>query len=324
MNSPADLNPVVSAAARPLNAGRRRLGPWLPMLALTWACSPGSGVAAPDFMAQGGTLLAQPGVPRLRPVVQGREDYGSADEHMIFQSKVARSMGLQGMFEAARRHLNDKREMRSRASDLGKAHWWLEWGRTWCSATHPAAAMDAAARQQASEAFAKAEQLATAVEADDVAVDALHMMAFVETDPASAQRWTEKALARALASSQPAARRWEGSLRNNLGVALMDQGQPAPALVQFEAALAARRAAGAKDDQRRIAEWMVAWALRVLKRHDEALAIQERLAQENDAAKTPDPEVFDEIALLQQARGQDDAAQQARARAAALRKTPAR
>lgn len=324
MTAPADLNLVVSAPNRPQNVGRHRLGPWLAMLALTWASSPGSGVAAPGVMARDGTQLAQAGLPRLRDVTSKREDYGSADDHMIFQSKVARSMGVQGMFEAARRHLNDKRELRSRASDLGKAHWWLEWGRTWCSATHPAAAMDAAARQQATEAFAQAELLATAAEADDLAVDALHMMAFVETDPANAQRWTEKALARALASSQPAARRWEGSLRNNLGVALMDQGQPAPALVQFEAALAARRAAGAKDDQRRVAEWMVAWALRGLKRHDEALAIQERLARENDADKTPDPEVYDEIALLQQARGQDDAAQQARARAAALRKTSAR
>ena len=279
---------------------------------------------AVNSLGQDGANFADPKGPRMQGRSLKREDHGSADDHMIFQSKVARSMGLQGMFDAARRHLNDKRELRSRASDLGKAHWWLEWGRTWCSATHPANAMDAAARQQATEAFAKAEQLATAAEADDVAVDALHMMAFVETVPADAQRWTEKALARALASSQPAAQRWEGSLRNNLGVALMDQGQPAQALVQFEAALAARRAAGATDDKRRVAEWMVAWALRGLKRHDEALAIQERLARENDAAKTPDPEVYDEIALLQQARGQADAAQQARARAEALRKGTAR
>ena len=293
---------------------------WLACFGSLWL----SGSANAQITQDGWNFGSTPNRPQLQGRPLRKEEHGSADDHLIFQAKVARSMGVQGRYEAARQHLIDQRILRARASSLGRAHWQLEWGRTWCSATHPAHAMDAAARKQATDAFAEAERLATEAAADDVAVDAIHMMAFVDTAPADAQRWTQQALARALASKQPAAQRWEASLRNNLGVAYMEQSRPTEALTQFEAALAARQAAQAPDDKRRIAEWMVAWALRGLQRHDEALAIQQRLARENEAARSPDPEVYDEIALLQQARGQTEAAQQARTQAQALRNTTSR
>jgi hypothetical protein len=59
-----------------------------------------------------------------------------------------------------------------------------------------------------------------------------------------------------------------------------------------------------------VARWMVAHTLRLLGRHDEALAIQTDLARRGDATGQPDHHVFDELALLAQARG--DAAEAAR------------
>lgn len=243
----------------------------------------------------------------------------SADDRLVLNTQVARSLGLRLQFAQARQMLDGWRADRDAASPQAAAHWHLEWGRSWCSAAHSAAEMDARAKAEARAAFLRATELARSAGADELAVDALHMMAFVDTAPADARQWTGQALALALSSPRPAARRWEASLRNNLGVAWMDEGQAAAALVQFEAALAARRAAGAPAAQVRGAEWMQAWALRHLGRHAEALRIQQRLAEENEREGSPDIEVFDELALLHTALGQPEAAAQAQARVQKLR-----
>ena len=74
------------------------------------------------------------------------------------------------------------------------------------------------------------------------------------------------------------------------------------ALVEFKRALAIRES---EDDAgaTRVARWMVAWTLRALGRTDEALAIQLQLERENQAAGQPDPYVFEELALLYRAMG---------------------
>jgi hypothetical protein len=63
---------------------------------------------------------------------------------------------------------------------------------------------------------------------------------------------------------------------------------------------------------------MVAWTLRGLKRSDEALAIQQRLEREGDAAADPDPYVFEELELLYRERGEVALADTAAARKKAL------
>jgi tetratricopeptide (TPR) repeat protein len=83
-----------------------------------------------------------------------------------------------------------------------------------------------------------------------------------------------------------------------------DAGRYPEALASFETALAARERIG-DPGRTRVARWMVAWTLRSLGRHDEALAILRRLEAENEAAGTPDGYVFEELAenLLVQGRG---------------------
>lgn len=131
---------------------------------------------------------------------------------------------------------------------------------------------------------------------DALLVDALHMVALVV--PAEEQEaLLDEALEVARASSDPAARRWEASLLNNLGMTHADAGEWQTALVVFEQALAARQVMGKVGDVR-IARWMVAWALRNLGRTGEALAIQRELKAELLAAEEDDPYVDEELQLL--------------------------
>ena len=98
------------------------------------------------------------------------------------------------------------------------------------------------------------------------------------------------------------------------GLAAFRRGRYEEALASFRTALAARERLG-KPGPVRIAHWMIAWTLRALKRHDEALAIQWRLEREAAAAGQPDGYVFEEIGenLLAQKRGAEAAPSFARA-----------
>jgi tetratricopeptide (TPR) repeat protein len=127
-------------------------------------------------------------------------------------------------------------------------------------------------------------------------VDALHMVALV-APVEEQQRLTEEALTVARASTQPAARDWDASLLNNLGMVHADAGDWPTALATFEEALSARERIG-DPGRTRVARWMVGWALRNLGRTDEALAVQTALKAELEAAGEEDPYVDEELGLL--------------------------
>jgi hypothetical protein len=128
-------------------------------------------------------------------------------------------------------------------------------------------------------------------------VDVAHMLAIVA--PADAQdALNGKALELAELARDPRARRWRGSLLNNMGWTAFDRGDLDAALGRFKAALAARQEAGT-DSEILIARWCIARTLRAMSRADEALAIQLELAEEHRAAGTSDPYVDEEIAACQ-------------------------
>ena len=224
------------------------------------------------------------------------------DDAFILQTQIARTHGLRRDIDRSRGLLRSIEPQRDRAGAAAQVHWWLEWGRTWSSAVHDAASQTPEARAQARHAFERAIELARSHRLDGLHIDALHMMAFVDRAPADQLRWGREALAVVEASAQPAARRWEASIRNNVGVALHELGRFDEALVEFRRAVALREAAG-NAASTRVAHWMVAWTLRAQGKLDEALAIQHRLEQENAAAGTPDRHVFAELAALYRARG---------------------
>jgi tetratricopeptide (TPR) repeat protein len=224
----------------------------------------------------------------------------SPDEALILQTQIARTYGLRRDFSQARQILVEIQPQIQNASVEAKVRYHLEWGRTYASTAHPPESQAAEAREQARSAYMRAFELAQDGNLDDLAIDALHMMTVVDTAPEDQLEWNRKAVAFMQSSSQPEAKKWEASLRNNTGYALHLLGRHEEALKEFRLALAARELEG-NPQSIRIAHWMIAWTLRALNRLNEALAIQLRLERECDEAGEPDPYVFEELELLYQA-----------------------
>lgn len=229
------------------------------------------------------------------------------DDVLLLQTQIARTYGLRGNFAQARSVLEGIEPRVAAAGPEVRVRYALEWGRTFASAKHSPESQTAEARERARAATLQAFELARAAQLDDLAIDALHMLAFVDTAPADQLKWGNEALAVVLASSQPAAQKWEASLRNNVGYALHQLGRYDEALAAFQRAVVLREA-GTDAEATRVARWMVAWTLRSLNRSDEALALQLRLEQECEAAGAPDEYVYEELEHLYRLKGNESRA----------------
>ncbi len=228
-------------------------------------------------------------------IVDAMQD-ASPDEVRTLKSQLARSHGLVREFEVARSILIDARHQTG-ASAEANAFVELEWGRCFCSATHDPSQVTAADRETAMTAFLAARDFAESAGRDDLAIDALHMLAFAEIAPERQLEWTRVALEVAERSKQENARKWRASLNNNLGYALHQSKKFEDALLHFERALELRQQQGNAQNIR-IAKWMIAWSLRFLSRQTEAIAMQEQLEMECAQAGEPDVHVFNELATL--------------------------
>jgi tetratricopeptide (TPR) repeat protein len=205
-------------------------------------------------------------------IAQAEGDPTAADEA---RTQVARALGLQGQFDEGHAVL-DQVDLDHPAEDRVRVRARLERGRLLRSGGDPAASVTP---------FAAAWELAPTLGEDGLAVDAAHMLALVDAPPGEGA-WHQRALDLAGTSPDPAARRWRGSLWNNIGWARFEAGDLDGALAAFETALAARHEQD-KPKETRVAEWCVARCLRALGRPAEALVIHERLAVETAAAGDP-------------------------------------
>lgn len=228
----------------------------------------------------------------------------TGDDAFILQTQIARSFGLRGDFSKAQEILKGLEPRLEGASAEARTRYWLELGRTYSSATHPPESQTLDTKERARKAYKQAFETAKNAQLDDLAVDALHMFAFVDTEPADQLNWGLQALALVQASSQSSAKKWEASLRNNVGYALYELGRYEEALDQFKHAVVLRER-GMDLQATRISYWMVGWTLRALNRIDEALEIQLRLERERQAAGAPSPYVFEELELLYRAKGDE-------------------
>lgn len=183
--------------------------------------------------------------------------------HAELLTQLARAVGLQRRFDEARALLEQATALageRSRA----RVRLLLERGRVARSSGEGVAALPD---------FQAALTLAEELGEDALAVDAMHMVALV-VPPAEGLAWHERALALADASADPGARRWRGSLLNNLGWAFHDLGRYGDALAIFQQLVVVREEQGDPREVR-VARWMVGRALRSLGRLEEALALQQ-------------------------------------------------
>ena len=227
----------------------------------------------------------------------------SGDDALILRTQIARSWGLRRDFDQARAVLGEITPQINTAGPEAQVRYWLELGRTYSSATHPPESQTADVKTRARTAYDNALALATANKLDYLAIDTMHMYAFVDRTPADELKWADRALAVVEASTQPEAKQWEASLRNNRGYALHQLGRNEEALAEFKRALAARERQGQVRGIR-IAHWMIAMTQRHLGRLYEATETQLRLEREWDADHDPDPYVFEELEKIYRARGE--------------------
>lgn len=229
------------------------------------------------------------------------------EEALILQTQIARTFGIRKEFAEAQRILKTIEPNFHGACAEARARYSLEMGRTLSSTTHPPESQTEAVKEQARSCYMQAFEIAKTEGLDDLSIDALHMMAMVDSAPEDQLKWGLAALDVLEASSQPAAKKWEGSLRNNVGYALHLLGRYEEALSQFKLALSARELAG-NIRTIRIAHWMIAWTLRALGRIDEALEMQLRLEKEWEESGEPDPYVFEELEHLFRMQNDDERA----------------
>jgi tetratricopeptide (TPR) repeat protein len=196
-------------------------------------------------------------------------------------TQLARSQGLQRRFADAHATLDAAEPL----AGVGRARvrLLLERGRVFNSSGSPA---------EARPFFEAAWELARASREDGLAVDAAHMLGILGPDGLA---WNERAVALAQSSDQPAARRWLGSLYNNIAWTYHDAGRFEEALAVFRAALEEREQAGARGPLL-VARWAVARALRSLGRFEEAAAIQSALLEEHERDGSTDGFVHEELA----------------------------
>ena len=242
----------------------------------------------------------------------------TGDDALILQTQIARTHTLRRDFAKAREMLADLQAQLPSAGAEARVRHALEWGRCFASGTHRPDELTDSARASARQAWQHAWDTAKAAHLDGLAIDAIHMFAFIDTAPAQQQHWAEQALAVVLASKQAAAQRWEASVRNNLAYALEQQGLHNEALPHYQQALVLRRKMG--NAQATLgAGYMVARSLRLLGRSDEALVMQQQLLRDSEALAAVDAYVLDELALLYRARGEAGLADAAAQRAARVR-----
>jgi tetratricopeptide (TPR) repeat protein len=227
----------------------------------------------------------------------------NGDDALLLRTQIARTYSLRGLYAEAHRELDIIEPLLPSAKGAEpKVRTLLERGRTLRSSGQPV---------QARPLFVLAYQAADKARLQALAGDALHMVALVEPTLDGRLEWNRRTVEYARRASDPKARRWEAPALSNMGVALNEAGRHDEALAVLRDALVAYERAGAPG-QVRTARWMVAHTLRLLKRTDEALAMQLDLERQLDAAGETDPYVYEELSLLYQAKG--DRAQAARYR----------
>lgn len=254
--------------------------------------APGKGAKSQDPMLPDFDALWDYNEPaateaKFRELLPLAQESNDLSYRLQLETQIARALGLQQRFDEAHQILDRvDQELSQTEQDLRvvRVRSLLERGRAFNSAKEPA---------RAKGPFTQAWELARMIGADGYAVDAAHMMAIVEPGEAAIP-WFEKGVTLAETSKDPKARGWLGPLYNNLGWTYHDAGDYERALGVFSKSLDWRTARQDTTGSR-IAKWTVGRCLRSLNRYEEALSIQQALANEYAAADAEDGYVYEEL-----------------------------
>jgi tetratricopeptide (TPR) repeat protein len=235
---------------------------------------------------------------KFREILPEAKERGDADYRLQLETQIARTLGLQRKFEDAHRVLDGVERELTPALTTVRARYLLERGRTFNSSKQPG---------KARPLFLEAWELGRKEGLEFHAVDAAHMMGIVEKGDASLA-WNEQAMAYAEKAKDPRARGWLASLYNNTGWTYHDMGQHGKALEVLQKCWDLYKEKAPDSQGARIAKWSVAKQLRMLKRTDEALAMQFELQKEHEKLGTKDGFVHEEIGECLLALGKEEEA----------------
>ncbi|MBK7142626.1 MAG: hypothetical protein IPH75_11150 [bacterium] len=201
-------------------------------------------------------------------------------------TQIARTLGLQQKFTEAHALLDTVKALLPEAGPRAYLRYLLERGRVFNSSKQTESALPL---------FVEAWNKGEAGGFDNLAVDAAHMCA-IAAPPDQKLAWNLKAIALAEKSEDPKARKWLGSLYNNIGWDYFEQKQYDLALDMFTKAVAFRDLMN-QPTQLRIAKWSVAKTYRMLGKIETALEMQRQLEIEwQESGEDQDGYVFEEIA----------------------------
>lgn len=203
------------------------------------------------------------------------------------RTQIARCQGLRGEFDAALQTLDRIQALPAAETPRVRVRFLLERGRVLNSSGSP---------REAEPQFEAAWEAARVAEEDYLAADAAHMAAIVAVATEDAIRWTQMGMERAVDSRDPRARHWLGPLHNNLGWRFYQDGRYPDALREFEKSRAAYRDEG-DDVAALIARYATGKTLRAQGRVEEAVRVQEEVAEAFRAWGDEDGYVLEELAL---------------------------
>lgn len=219
----------------------------------------------------------------LLPEAKASGDVGYLAELL---TQIARTYSLRDEFDTAHETLDEVEPLLSEKFPKARIRYLLERGRTFNSADK---------KTKARPLFLEAWNLGKTSVEDSLAIDAAHMMAIVEP-PKEQMAWNLKALALAESSQDQKAKKWLGSLYNNIGWTHFDLKEYDKAMVVFEKAVEFRQAQSQLREIQ-IAKWSVGRTHRAIGDIASALKIQESLYKEiQESGKEKDGFVFEELA----------------------------
>lgn len=221
---------------------------------------------------------------RLIKLLEEQASKEGSDYKAELLTQIARTEGLQGQFEAAHQTLDEAELLLADDMPAARVRYLLERGRVYNSSSRPDLAVPY---------FRQAWDVACRHELDFYAVDAAHMLGIAGDTREAKMEWNLKALA--YAEAKPAAKRWLGSLYNNIGWAQVDAGNLDEAQSLFERALAFREEQGNAENIG-IAKWCLAKVLRLQGQAEKALEMQQALLKAKEDNNEPAGFICEELA----------------------------
>lgn len=237
---------------------------------------PASNTGLPDFDALWNYSQPAETEKKFRQLLPIALSSENNDYYLQLLTQIARTQGLQRQFDAAHETLDQVSRQLVHISSRTLIRYLLERGRVYNSSRQP---------EIAKPIFIEALTIARNANEDAPAIDAAHMLGIADL-PDRQIAWNEQALLIAEQSTDKQARKWLGSLYNNMGWTYHDLAQYDNALEMFFKSLLWREQQGDKQGAF-IARWCIGRTYRSKKMFKEALAIHELLLYEIEHENLP-------------------------------------